>query len=638
MLFMQPGFFIAVTLTFALTAIDTSAEGSRSKPKARLAPLPANFFPPPAPLLGGSDSCATPDAIAGIGLFAFDDTNATTGTQGQSESACNAFGNTAILADVWFVWTAPSSGMARVTTVNQTIVDTKIAAYPGGACPSIGSALACNDDDVASGSFQSTIAFRCTAGSSYLLQIGTFPGPFPPPIPGTGNISIQVNTSPANDACTNPLAISGIGAGAPHPFDTTLASTGAQGQANVACESYATRAIDADVWFQWTAPVFGWVKLTTCAGSSGDTKVAVYSGAGCPVGQALVCDDDGCGTYSGPSEARFFASVGTTYTIQLGSFPNQPGSVGTFTIELFTQAVGDTCSGPIAIAGRGPHAFDNHQATTGNEGQLELLCTTPTDTNPRITYDLWYAWTAPGTGIATWSLCGVANMDSKIAVYSGTACPTAAALACADDGCASIGPAGVLFPVTAGATYMLQLGNWPGGVAEAGSFTIDVAGGVGSAYCFGAGGVTSCPCSPTFIPPAVASNGCPNSLYAGGANLRADGLPSVANDSLTLHGTGMQNGSCIYIQGTAQQSGGNGLVFGDGLLCVGGAILRLAVKFNVAGSSALPSGGGGTLSSIGLVPPAGGVRTYQVWYRDANVYCSVSTFNLTNAVSITWSP
>ena len=33
-----------------------------------------------------------------------------------------------------------------------------------------------------------------------------------------------------------------------------------------------------------------------------------------------------------------------------------------------------------------------------------------------------------------------------------------------------------------------------------------------------------------------------------------------------------------------------------------------------------------------------GVRNYQAWYRNAAVFCSVSTFNLTNGYSVTWAP
>jgi hypothetical protein len=33
-----------------------------------------------------------------------------------------------------------------------------------------------------------------------------------------------------------------------------------------------------------------------------------------------------------------------------------------------------------------------------------------------------------------------------------------------------------------------------------------------------------------------------------------------------------------------------------------------------------------------------GVRTYQAWYRNAAVFCTASTFNLSNGYSITWTP
>jgi hypothetical protein len=44
------------------------------------------------------------------------------------------------------------------------------------------------------------------------------------------------------------------------------------------------------------------------------------------------------------------------------------------------------------------------------------------------------------------------------------------------------------------------------------------------------------------------------------------------------------------------------------------------------------------ISVAGMVPPAGGQRHYQVFYRNAAAFCTPSTFNLSNAVSVTWSP
>lgn len=50
----------------------------------------------------GSDNCATPTLIAGTGTFACNNGSATTGAQGQTETACDFFGTTNIDRDIWF--------------------------------------------------------------------------------------------------------------------------------------------------------------------------------------------------------------------------------------------------------------------------------------------------------------------------------------------------------------------------------------------------------------------------------------------------------------------------------------------------------------------------------------------------------
>jgi hypothetical protein len=107
---------------------------------------PAATTPPPAPLVGGSDTCTTPDTITGVGSFPYDNTSATTGLQGQTETACLTWSTTSITNDVWFTWVAPFTGGLTVETCGGTTADTRLAAYAGSSCPSAGSALACNDD------------------------------------------------------------------------------------------------------------------------------------------------------------------------------------------------------------------------------------------------------------------------------------------------------------------------------------------------------------------------------------------------------------------------------------------------------------------------------------------------------------
>jgi hypothetical protein len=63
---------------------------------------------------------------------------------------------------------------------------------------------------------------------------------------------------------------------------------------------------------------------------------------------------------------------------------------------------------------------------------------------------------------------------------------------------------------------------------------------------------------------------------------------------------------------------------------------------NVASGGSVDFGYGvpGTplVSVAGGVPPAGGTREYQVWYRNAPGFCTSATYNLTNAVTVQWTP
>ena len=79
------------------------------------------------------------------------------------------------------------------------------------------------------------------------------------------------------------------------------------------------------------------------------------------------------------------------------------------------------------------------------------------------------------------------------------------------------------------------------------------------------------------------------------------------------------------------------MLYGDGLLCVTGAIRRLGAKPNVAGSSSYPASGDPSVSVRGGIT-APGTFHYQAWYRNAAAYCTASTFNLTNGLTVVWTP
>jgi hypothetical protein len=89
----------------------------------------------------------------------------------------------------------------------------------------------------------------------------------------------------------------------------------------------------------------------------------------------------------------------------------------------------------------------------------------------------------------------------------------------------------------------------------------------------------------------------------------------------------------IFFQGNQALNGGQGVLFGDGLRCVGQGVRRLEV---FAASSA-----GQALSSVDVASrgaaAAGMTRHYQVWYSDAGGSPCGAGFNFTNALSVAWT-
>jgi hypothetical protein len=166
------------------------------------------------------------------------------------------------------------------------------------------------------------------------------------------------------------------------------------------------------------------------------------------------------------------------------------------------------------------------------------------------------------------------------------------------------------------------------GIADACDLTVS------DPFCFGDGllvdHTTPCPCANN----GTTGNGCANSVNPNGANLSTTG--TAAGDDVVLVGSGMPaTVSCIYLQG----DGLDDIVFGDGVRCTGGSLLRLRTKANVGGASSFPDSTDTiTLSARGGVTPGSGVRRYyQTYYRNsAALFCPPETFNVTNGWVLDW--
>ena len=131
-----------------------------------------------------NDHCADAEAIGGEGDFDFDNSAAT--TDGPPHANCSMLeGDEQTMHDVWYCWTATCTGAVYLRTCDLTHVNTKLNVYEGcGTCPPTDSVLvACNDDfcgydpdDENVIPAQSQVSFEASAGQSYLIRVGTFPG------------------------------------------------------------------------------------------------------------------------------------------------------------------------------------------------------------------------------------------------------------------------------------------------------------------------------------------------------------------------------------------------------------------------------------------------------------------------------
>ena len=344
--------------------------------------------------------------------------------------------------------------------------------------------------------------------------------------------------TPANDNCASATALSGSGL-------VTSVISAATNDGAASCDPGG--ASSKDVWYSFSGgPNGSTLSVDTCPTVGVDTVLSVYAACG---GTELACNDNCGGTCSATGSCvSVSVGIGQTVLVRL----SDKGLGGDFVAMRYSNVpnppANDLCSTPIALAGPGLYPFDTTAATTG-QGFLTTGCASVIGGK-----NVWYTYTATTTGTLTVSTCGSVNpsstsQDTKVAIYSGTACPVAGGLACNDDAgatlCASNTANSVVStPTTCGATYIIEVGNFST------TLTVNIFGDiqvteVGTScstpvtyYCFGDGTGTACPCANN----GAVGNGCGNGVNPNGANLAASGIASVSGDTWLLSGSGVPNG------------------------------------------------------------------------------------------------
>ncbi len=151
--------------------------------------------------------------------------------------------------------------------------------------------------------------------------------------------------------------------------------------------------------------------------------------------------------------------------------------------------------------------------------------------------------------------------------------------------------------------------------------------------CLGDGSMRNCPC----FNQGATGRGCATSFNPAGAGLTATGYASVSADTLVFSMDGMSPAAATILQGsfwtTPFSNPG-----GDGWICLRAPFARIRTLPAPGGAATYPLPGEVAISVRGGVPATGGQRFYSVRYRNAASFCTTSTFNATNGLSVTWRP
>ena len=206
----------------------------------------------------------------------------------------------------------------------------------------------------------------------------------------------------------------------------------------------------ASVWFHWTAPAGGEATIDTC-GSDFDTLLAAYTGDAVNALAVVASNDDAC-DFGFQSSITFTAAEGETYRIAVDGVD---GETGLFSLGLRLAPPNDDFADAVVLSG------DEGSVDGTNDG-ASLEAPEPGD----VSNSVWYRWTAPSTGPATFRTCGN-GFYSAVAVYTGSDLASLTYVTSSGDGCQDIGLAA--FEATAGTTYSVAVG---GCCTAAGDFTL----------------------------------------------------------------------------------------------------------------------------------------------------------------------
>ncbi|RKQ88105.1 Ig-like protein group 3 [Solirubrobacter pauli] len=316
-------------------------------------------------------------------------------TRATAQAGEPAHAGSAPQRSVWYAWTPPRSGLATVETCGYP--STRLGAYTGDGLAALiaVSPLPRSTCGTASGQ---RIRFAATAGVTYRFAVDATAA-------NAGYFSVYGRLAPANDLRADAENLGNLTG---YAVDGTTSAAGREPDE----PDHADAGGQASVWYSWTAPRSGTLRMDTCAGTDYDTALALYSGAATtPV--AFNDDSPGCGSGGRGSRIRVHVDEGTTYKLAVTGHGDSEGSfrlryaMGAANDDFAaaqTLTGGSVVSGSLVDAGRQPSEPD-HGGAGGD-------------------HSVWYRFTLADTRNLELRACPTGGPTPALAAYTGTSLPS----------------------------------------------------------------------------------------------------------------------------------------------------------------------------------------------------------------------
>ncbi len=350
-------------------------------------------------------------------------------------------------ASVWWRYTAPASAQVEIFVDGD--FDTLLAVYTGEVVDSL-TPVASNDNAFTGQPLNgSMVRFAAVAGTTYVIAVDGNGG-------ATGLFTFDLDLLvTSNDNFANALPIAG----------RLNVFTGENSSATreIGEPNHAGQVGGASVWFAWTPTTSGLAEMAVSTVAF-DSLLAVYTGSSVGFLTEVASNDNR--PPSTNSLVQFQATAGTTYRIAVDS--KEIGTTiprGVFNLEWILHDDNDAFMDALILAAESGSIAGNNSAATKEAGE-------PHHAGNPGGASVWWRWTAPATGIATFDTRQSA-IDTLLAVYTGNSVDALTMVASDADG-ASRGFSEVTFLAESGTTYNIAVdGHNNGGGPQVGPINLN---------------------------------------------------------------------------------------------------------------------------------------------------------------------